>query len=607
MQAIILQIMGLLIITTLIVLFFSKPNAETVETKIYAKLIWSNFLFLVIGIITYIIAKMTGNFILIGILQKVYMSILTLLNLYSMFYCISVYDKEEKFEKLKKILFIITCISILLILILPLNVIFEGDLLDGEGLSYDVALAHTILSFTFFLITIFYFLIKKYPIKKLSPYIILIILYLIGFLIRGYIKELIFEGFFYSYILFIMYNTIENPDVKMAKELAFQKQLAEESSKKTLNLIQDMSKDLKSSVENLELIGNTKIDKNNIKELNSILSDFQKDSIKLSDKISSILDLAIVKSKPKTTTYKYEIEDMLDKLKQFLKIEEENKIKLNIEISNKLPSVLYGDELGVIKVVLYFFDLISSIVGKKNMSLVVDDIKVGRFSRLKFNFITNDKTILDYVVEDKKTKELKLKITNDINYEIIENLLEKMNGKVTITKDKDNINLIISINQRLVSEYDAVSEKKENKNIKIKYQDYSDKRVLIVDNNNLRIKEMKILLKPYNIDAIAVKNLNEMGSILSDNETFDMIIIDDIIPSFEIDDFTKETVKGQNDILNYIEKQAKYNITTVIMVTPNNKNIEEKYIKYGFNDYITKPVNKENIDKILNKYFNNKK
>lgn len=182
-----------------------------------------------------------------------------------------------------------------------------------------------------------------------------------------------------------------------------------------------------------------------------------------------------------------------------------------------------------------------------------------------------------------------------------------MNGKITITKDKDNINLIISINQRLVSEYDAVSEKKENKNIKIKYQDYSGKRVLIVDNNNLRIKEMKILLKPYNIDVIAVKNLNEMGSILSDNETFDMIIIDDIIPSFEIDDFTKEIVKGQNDILNYIEKQAKYNITTVIMVTPNNKNIEEKYIKYGFNDYITKPVNKENIDKILNKYFNNKK
>ena len=88
--------------------------------------------------------------------------------------------------------------------------------------------------------------------------------------------------------------------------------------------------------------------------------------------------------------------------------------------------------------------------------------------------------------------------------------------------------------------------------------------------------------------------------------TFDMIIIDDIIPNFEIDSFTKEIIKDQNGILNYIKKQAKYNITTIIMVTPNNKKIEEQYIKYGFNAYIIKPVNKENIDKVLNKYFKTK-
>ena len=96
MQAIILQIVGLLIITTLIILFYSKPNIETIETKTYSKLIGVNFLFLVVGITTYIIAKLIGNFTLISILQKIYMSVLTLLNLYSMFYCISIYDKEEK-------------------------------------------------------------------------------------------------------------------------------------------------------------------------------------------------------------------------------------------------------------------------------------------------------------------------------------------------------------------------------------------------------------------------------------------------------------------------------------------------------------------------------
>lgn len=603
MQAIILQIVGLLIITTLIVLFYSKPNIESVETKTYAKLIGLNFLFLVVGISTYIVAKLIGNFNLINILQKTYMSILALFNLYSMFYCISIYDKEEKLSNLKKILSAITIISILLIIVLPLNVIFEGDLLDGEGLSYDVALWHTILSFTFFLIITLYLLIKKYSLKKISPYIILIILYLIGFLIRSCYKELIFEGFFYAYILFIMYNTIENPDVKTAKELAFQKKLAEESSRKTLSLIEDMSEELKSSVKDLELISNTKIDKNNIKELNNVLSSFQENSVKLNDKISSILDLAVVKSEPRIVTYKYETLDMLDKLKQFLEIEKEDKIKLEMKISNKLPLVLYGDEAGIIKVVLYFFDLVSSILSKKNILLEIDDIKVGNFAKLRFKFITNDKSILNYVVEDKKTKKLKLKITNSINYEIINNLLDKMNGNITIIKDKDNINLILSINQRLISEYDIISKKEENRNIKIKYHNYSGKKLLLVDNNNLKLKEMKTLLKPYNIDVTVAQNLEEMGSKLSEDEIFDMIIIDDIIPNFEIDSFAKEIIKDQNGILNYIKKQAKYNIATIIMVTPNNKKIEEQYIKYGFNDYIIKPVNKENIDKILNKYF----
>lgn len=603
MQAIILQIVGLLIITTLIVLFYSKPNIESVETKTYAKLIGLNFLFLVVGISTYIVAKLIGNFNLINILQKTYMSILALLNLYSMFYCISIYDKEEKLSNLKKILLSITIISILLIIALPLNVIFEGDLLDGEGLSYDVALGHTILSFTFFLIITLYLLIKKYSLKKISPYIILIILYLIGFLIRSCYKELIFEGFFYAYILFIMYNTIENPDVKTAKELAFQKKLADESSRKTLSLIEDMSEELKSSVKDLELISNTKIDKNNIKELNNVLSSFQENSVKLNDKISSILDLAVVKSEPRIVTYKYETLDMLDKLKQFLEIEKEDKIKLEMKISNKLPLVLYGEEAGIIKVVLYFFDLVSSILSKKNILLEIDNIKVGNFAKLRFKFITNDKSILNYVAEDKKTKKLKLKITNSINYEIINNLLDKTNGNITIIKDKDNINLILSVNQRLISEYDIISKKEENRNIKIKYHNYSGKKLLLVDNNNLKLKEMKTLLKPYNIDVTVAQNLEEMGSKLSEDEIFDMIIIDDIIPNFEIDSFAKEIIKDQNGILNYIKKQAKYNIATIIMVTPNNKKIEEQYIKYGFNDYIIKPVNKENIDKILNKYF----
>ena len=63
MQAIILQIVGLLIITTLIVLFYSKPNIETIETKTYAKLIGLNFSFSSNAVKTGVIRPFASNII----------------------------------------------------------------------------------------------------------------------------------------------------------------------------------------------------------------------------------------------------------------------------------------------------------------------------------------------------------------------------------------------------------------------------------------------------------------------------------------------------------------------------------------------------------------
>ncbi len=603
MQAIILQIVGLLIVFTLLIMFFSKPNVENKETETYSKLLILNFVFISIGIMTYFVAHSTGNHIYIGILQKVYMSVLTLLNMYSMFYCISIHDKNNKYQILKNALFVITIISILLIIFLPLNVIYKGDLLDGEGPSYDVAICHTILSFCFFIIVTVYFLIKKYSIKKILPYIILIILYLSGFFVRTLYKELIFEGFYYSYILFIMFNTIENPDIKMAKELSFQKELALDSSKKTLELIEEMSDELKSAVKELEIIGNTKIDKNNMNEINNLLANFQDKAILLSDRIANILDLALVKSDTKLVSCKYETCDMLDRLKQLLMTEENNHTtKLKIEITSDIPKVLYGDEENNIKVVLFFFDFLSSIIENKNVKLEINSIKVGNLSKIRFNFISNDKLIKKYIVKDKYTKTLKIDNYKNIKYEIIKNLLSKLNGTLIITRNEKNTIFSLNINQRLISEYDVISNKEENKNVKIEYKNFSGKRILIVDNNSLKLKEFKALLMPYNVEVETAHNLSEMCKAMNENETFDLVFIDDIMPGNNVNDFSREVNKEDN-ILYYIKRETRYPISTVVMVTPNSENYEKKYLKLGFNDYIQKPINKKKLDVILNKYF----
>lgn len=598
MQAIILQIVGLLIIATLVVLFFSKPNAKNIETKVYSKLILLDLTFILIGITTFVVAKLTGNITLIGVLQKIYMSILTILNLYSMHYCLAIYDKENKLVILKTILNIITLLAIIFIIILPLNVIFEGNLLDGNGWSYNVVIIHTIISFLFFFVITFYLILMKQSIKKVIPYIILMLLYVLGFIIRGFYKELIFEGFFYSFILFIMYNTIENPDVKIAKELSFQKSLAKSSSDKTLNLLNDISDELESSLLKLETFGNKKIDKNNIEELTNEISQFQNDSAKLSKKISNIIELAVVKSDKEMKEYKYETYNMLDKLKVLLKAENNNLI---IDVDKNIYPVLYGDDNNIIRSVLYLYNFIISITNDESLKLKINSNQVGRFSRLRFQFQVNS-SINQCIYED-KDKQFKFKKTEDLNYQIIENILEKINGKIVIIKNKNNTIISLYVDQRIMTEYDIISKKQENRNIKINYNDYSNKRILIIDDSKVRMEEIKTLLRPYNVDVLTAYTLEGMYNILLSDETIDLILIDDIIPHFKINDTTDEIIKSKDGVVSLIKRNTGYKIITVIMVTPSSNNMIRKYLNYGFDDYVLKPINKKNLDQILNKYF----
>lgn len=605
MQAIILQIVGLLLIITLFFLFFLKPNVDNVETKTYSKLIVLNFLFIVIGIFTYIVANTFGNLEFIKILQKVYMCILTLLNMYSVIYCLAVYNKISNYEILKKVIIIITIISMILILILPLNVIFEGDLLDGEGLSYNIAVIHTVFSFIFFLIVLICMLINKNSVTKIMPYVILIILYIVGFLIRGFYKELIFEGFFYSYILLIMYNTIENPDVKMAKELANQKRILEVSSDKTLGMLEDLSVDIKTSIKELEQLSNKKIDNNNVKDLNEKINDIINCSSKLSEHVSSAFDLAIIDGNLNIKEYKYEVNDMVVKLQELLLVDKRcSNNEFSLEASENIPNVVYGDKDNIIKMVIYFCDLISSLVNKERIILNFDSIQIGVFSRFRFKIELSNNIIHKYIYKNPENDELRFQKINDINYEIVNNLLEKFYGKMKVSNNKGKIAITLCVNQRLLTEYEVVSNRKENKDIKIKYSDFNGKRILIVDDNKLNIREMKFLLKPYNVEVVVVNSPYEMSKLLNSNVTFDLIFIDDMISSFGINDFTNEIKEIGNNILNYIKKDAKYPITTIIMVTANKGKEEEKYLKNGFSDYIIKPISKGMLDKILRKYFN---
>ena len=139
----------------------------------------------------------------------------------------------------------------------------------------------------------------------------------------------------------------------------------------------------------------------------------------------------------------------------------------------------------------------------------------------------------------------------------------------------------------------VVEQKEENKGLKVRYFDASDKRVLIVHKNNTRLKELLLLLRPYKSDIDVVSSINDMKIKLSDNKTYDMVIIDDTIYNNE---------KGFETIKS-IKSFSGYDIKLVILAADDRVNNCEVYIEEGFDEYIIKPINKKNINYIMKKYL----
>ena len=595
---------------TLNIIFFSKTHIDTEETKIFGQMLMTNLIGIMLEIVCIIFLNIYGKDSIIAIVINKFFLVyfITILYLFSNYIINTSYllgeKKDQRInERLKLATKIVYGISAIVVLFLKIELFNENGISYSYGpavnLVYVMSALTSLSSFVHLLVNF-----KTIKNRKNIPIIVFLLLMGVTAAIQMIYPQITLATSVEALVIFLMYHTIENPDVKLAKELSFQKQVAEASSKKTLELLEDMSKDLNSSLSKLELFGNKKIDKNNIEELYREISDFQQESIKLNERISGVLDLATIKGTTEIKEDKYETYDMLDKLKQLLITDKEKVGNLKVNISSDMPSVLYGDDSSVIKIVLYFYNYISSIIHDDKLLLDISSLQVGRFSRLKFKFATSDLSINKHIIEDRNTERLVFSNSDNINYQIIDNLIKKFNGKITIIEKESTTTIELSVDQRTLTEYDIISNRIENKNIEIKYNDFSGKRILIVDNNSVKIKDIKTLLKPYNVDIVSTDNQSHMCEILSKDEIFDLILIDDIIPDFEYSDYTNEIVKSKDGILNHIKITAKYPITTVIMLNPSTNHNEKEYLDYGFDDYILKPINKEKIDKLLKKHLN---
>ena len=169
-----------------------------------------------------------------------------------------------------------------------------------------------------------------------------------------------------------------------------------------------------------------------------------------------------------------------------------------------------------------------------------------------------------------------------------------MNGKIDIASEEGKGTIVsISIDQRIVS---LVDDKKDTKKERIDFVSFKGKRVLLVDDNKLNLKVASKLLLPYEVEIVDANSGQECLDILDKDTNFDLILMDDLMPEMS----GTETL----NVLRKIERVSGYYIPTVALTANVTAGIKDKYLEYGFDEYLEKPIKRNELDRILKKYLN---
>ena len=233
---------GLLFSIILNIIFFSKKHIKTKETKIFSILLIVNLISLISEVIcNYIGYNFIENSLISHITTKFYliclMTFLLYMTLYIYILCY-VTNKEPNMKYYNILKYISYCVTVCIIL----------PIITGKGYATGTAVNWTYLCSTLTLIEWSIPFIKNFKTlnkKKILPMILFVVFMAIIATIQRVHPEITLTTVMEFMIIFIMYHTIENPDVKMINELEYAKSSAEKANKAKTEFLSNMSHEIR--------------------------------------------------------------------------------------------------------------------------------------------------------------------------------------------------------------------------------------------------------------------------------------------------------------------------------------------------------------------------
>ena len=582
----------------LIIIYFTRKRINTIENKIFSAIMVSNVIGLLIEICCYFTVRYRDLFpVLNSIMTKsLLIYYLVYISLFTMYVYIISHNTTEKDDSVYNKMIIRNCMiyfvfNALILCMLPMEYYNDSTKLYSYGMSVNylfVVYAVLIISWIYVLLKN----IKNLKSKKFIPALILIVLgTIVGIIQQKYPFLTLMTGLD-AYITFIMYFTIENPDVKMLEQVEFAKEQADKANRAKTDFLSSMSHEIRTPLNAIVGFSNEIVDAKDLEEAKSNAKDIVSASDTLLEIVNGILDISKIEAgKFEIICSPYNAPNTFRDLAKLISPRMQEKgLDFTYHIADDLPQTLYGDHANIKKIVTNFLSNAAKYTEKGFVRYDVSCINTGDNCRLIITVEDSGRGIKKEKIDKLFTKFDRLDVDRNTTVEgtglglaITKQLVEMMGGKIVVhTVFGEGSKFTAMIDQKIDETPVEVIE--VNKTI-----DLSKTKILLVDDNKLNLKVETKVLNRFNCTDIDLANDGYECIELVNKNKYDIILLDDMMPKMS----GSETLKKLKEIDGFN--------TPVVALTANAiTGMRESYIAQGFDEYLAKPLERDELIRVLN-------
>ena len=599
------SICSFIFVLMFIIFYFSKERLNTLDTKMYSCILVTNIIGIMIDVFGYFIFKIYGSESFISIMVSKFYLVYYFLWAYFFLLYIFVISFREKSEyllqkKFTKTIIILTSLFIcLIILIMPIQITYEDNVAYSSGLSVNM-----VYGLCFIMVGIMLYCLlrnfKKISTKEYIPLLTFMVLSTFCMIIQKTYPEITLMLMCHSIVTSLMYFTIENPDVKMVKELEVAKNEAEKANHAKSEFLSSMSHELRTPLNAIVCFSELLESKEG---LDSESKDFARDIVSAShnllDLVSGVLDISKIEAgKMELINKEYNSFELFNSLSTMVIPRIGDKpIDFKTVIASDIPPVLKGDTGKLKQIILNLLTNAVKYTDKGFIKYRVECINDFKNNQTKLIITVTDtgrgikKEDIDRLFkkferleEDKNTS---IEGTG-LGLAITESLAELMGGKITVISDygKGSTFKFVVVEEIVNKESNLVV----NEQTTLNYETFEGKKVLVVDDSKLNLKVAENVLKNFKVSTETVTSGLECLSCVN-SKKYDIIFMDIMMPNMNGVEVLKKL------------REEKVNIPVIALTADAIEGQEEKYINEGFDGYLSKPIDKTKLKVILNKYL----